>query len=55
LKVDEIRRRTCMAAVSIGSLAPNRGSVARNARSRKIASIRSPRACLIANAVSSRS
>ena len=34
---------------------PKRGSVARNARARKIASIRSPRACLIASAASSRS
>ena len=40
---------------SIGSLAPKRGSVARNARNKKIASIRSPRACLIASAASSRS
>jgi len=34
---------------------PNRGNVARNARARKIASIMSPRACLIASAASSRS
>ena len=53
--VEEIRRRTCMAEVSTGSLAPNRGSVARKARSRKIASIMSPRACFMASAASSRS
>ncbi len=36
-----------MAPVSTGSATPKRGSVARNARNRKIASIMSPRACLI--------
>ena len=55
LKVEEIRRRTCIAPVSTGSVAPKRGSVARKARTRKIASIMSPRACLIASAASSRS
>ncbi len=55
LKVDETRRCTCIAPVSTGSVAPKRGSVARKARTRKIASIRSPRACLMASAASSRS
>src|SRR5262249_54986662 len=50
-----MRRVIAIPAVSTGTLVPNRGSVARNARSRKIASIRSPRACLIASAARSRS
>src|SRR5260370_13800905 len=55
LKVDEIRRRTSISPVSTGSVAPNRGKGARKARTRKVASIMSPRACLIASAASSRS
>ena len=51
----QVRRRTAIAAVSIGTLPPNRGSVTRKARTRNIASIRSPRACLMASAASSRS
>src|SRR5580692_5011848 len=50
-----MRRRIAIAAVSTGSVAPSRGKVARKARTRKIASIRSPRACLMASAASSRS
>ncbi|MGY4355463.1 hypothetical protein ACVW0J_001956 [Bradyrhizobium sp. i1.7.7] len=55
MKVADTRRCTRIAPVSTGSLAPKRGRVARKARTRKIASIRSPRACLIASAASSRS
>ena len=54
-KMAEIRRRTSMLAVSNGADAPNRGHVVRKARRRKIASIKSPRACLMASAASSRS
>ena len=50
-----VRRMRAEFALRDGADAPKRGQVVRNARRRKIASIRSPRACLMASAASSRS